>query len=185
MNWKVRSLAVTPLSCPLLFSLPSFTNWNEFEGLSASSATHLKRRCSRGEGSGKAGGLPWRLRPWGIRLPRGRPEFSPGAGTIPWRRAWPPTPAFFLENPHGQRSLAGFGPWGHKESDTTEQPSTQAITRPGGQYFTAATAWPLCGQHFTGPQGEYAQYTFPILWILLTIKILTWELNTDHIQMNI
>ena len=22
---------------------------------------------------------------------------------------------------HGQRSLAGYGPWGHKESDTTEQ----------------------------------------------------------------
>ena len=25
-----------------------------------------------------------------------------------------------LENPHGQRSLAGYRPWGHKESDTTE-----------------------------------------------------------------
>ena len=25
-----------------------------------------------------------------------------------------------LENPHGQRSLAGYGPWGRKESDTTE-----------------------------------------------------------------
>ena len=26
-----------------------------------------------------------------------------------------------LENPHGQRRLAGYSPWGHKESDTTEQ----------------------------------------------------------------
>ena len=25
-----------------------------------------------------------------------------------------------LENPHGQRSLVGCGPCGHKESDTTE-----------------------------------------------------------------
>ena len=25
-----------------------------------------------------------------------------------------------LENPHGQRSTAGYSPWGHKESDTTE-----------------------------------------------------------------
>ena len=25
-----------------------------------------------------------------------------------------------LENPHGQKSLAGYSPWGHKESDTTE-----------------------------------------------------------------
>ena len=29
-----------------------------------------------------------------------------------------------LENPHGQRSLAGYSPWGHKELDTTERPST-------------------------------------------------------------
>ena len=29
-----------------------------------------------------------------------------------------------LENPHGQRSLAGYSPWGRKESDTTEQLST-------------------------------------------------------------
>ena len=29
-----------------------------------------------------------------------------------------------LENPHGQRRLAGYSPWGHKESDTTEQLST-------------------------------------------------------------
>ena len=25
---------------------------------------------------------------------------------------------------HGQRSLAGYGPWGHKESDTTEHAHT-------------------------------------------------------------
>ena len=29
-----------------------------------------------------------------------------------------------LENPHGQRSLAGYSPWCHKESDTTKQLST-------------------------------------------------------------
>ena len=26
-----------------------------------------------------------------------------------------------LENSHGQRSLAGYSPWGHKESDVTEK----------------------------------------------------------------
>ena len=26
----------------------------------------------------------------------------------------------YLENTHGQRSLAGYSPWGHKESDMTE-----------------------------------------------------------------
>ena len=29
-----------------------------------------------------------------------------------------------LENPHGQRSLAGYSPLDHKQSDTTEQLST-------------------------------------------------------------
>ena len=30
----------------------------------------------------------------------------------------------FLENPHGQRRLVGYCPWGHKESDVTERLST-------------------------------------------------------------
>ena len=50
----------------------------------------------------------------------GRPEFDPWFGTIPWRRAWQPTPVSCLENRHGQRSLAGFSPRGYKESDMTE-----------------------------------------------------------------
>ena len=33
-----------------------------------------------------------------------------------------------LENPHGQRnrSMEGYSPWGHKESDTTERLSTHS-----------------------------------------------------------
>ena len=30
-----------------------------------------------------------------------------------------------LKNPHEQRSLVGYSPWGHQESDMTEQLSTQ------------------------------------------------------------
>ena len=26
-----------------------------------------------------------------------------------------------LENPHGQKSLVGYSPWGHKEADTEKQ----------------------------------------------------------------
>ena len=40
--------------------------------------------------------------------------------TIPWRRKWQPTPVFLPGKSHGQRSLAGYSPRGHKESDTTE-----------------------------------------------------------------
>ena len=41
-------------------------------------------------------------------------------GKIPWRRKWQPTPKFLPGECHGQRSLVGYSPWGHKESDTTE-----------------------------------------------------------------
>ena len=39
---------------------------------------------------------------------------------IPWRRVWQPTPVFLPGESHRQRSLVGYGPWGHKELDTTE-----------------------------------------------------------------
>ena len=32
-----------------------------------------------------------------------------------------------LENPHGERSLMGYSPWGHKESDTTKRLSTHMV----------------------------------------------------------
>ena len=54
----------------------------------------------------------------------GRPGFDPWVGEIPWRRAWQLTPVFLPGESHGQRSLAGYSPQGHKESDMTEQVST-------------------------------------------------------------
>ena len=49
-----------------------------------------------------------------------RRGFSPWAGKILRGRAWQPTPVFLSGESQGQRSLAGYSPWGHKESDTTE-----------------------------------------------------------------
>ena len=40
----------------------------------------------------------------------------PGVRNIPWRRAWQPIPVFLPGEFHGQRSLAGYSSWGHKES---------------------------------------------------------------------
>ena len=48
----------------------------------------------------------------------------PGLGRSPGGGHGNPLQYSCLENPHGQRSLAGYNPWGHKESDTTEQQST-------------------------------------------------------------
>ena len=42
-------------------------------------------------------------------------------GKMLWRREWQPNPAFLPGDFHGQRSLAGYSPWDHKESDMTKQ----------------------------------------------------------------
>ena len=39
----------------------------------------------------------------------------------PWRREWQPIPIFLPGEFHEQRNLAGYNPWGRRESDTTEQ----------------------------------------------------------------
>ena len=44
----------------------------------------------------------------------------PGVRRIPWRREWPLIPLVLPGKSHGQRSLAGYSPCGHKKSDTTE-----------------------------------------------------------------
>ena len=53
-----------------------------------------------------------------------------------------------LENPHGQRSLADYRPWGHKESDKAEQlsiiqyntsQSDAVLIHHQGQNLTAAS----------------------------------------------
>ena len=48
----------------------------------------------------------------------------PGLGRSPGGGHGNPLQCSFLENPHGQRSLAGYSPWGRKESGMTEQLST-------------------------------------------------------------
>ena len=40
--------------------------------------------------------------------------FDPWIGKIPWRREWLPTSVFLPRKSHGQRSLVGYSPWGHK-----------------------------------------------------------------------
>ena len=46
---------------------------------------------------------------------------NPWVGKIPWKRKWQPTPVFLAGKSHGQRNMTCCSPWGHKESDTTEQ----------------------------------------------------------------
>ena len=70
------------------------------------------------------------------RLPRwlsgkesARNAGDPWVGKILWRRKWQPTPVLWPRKFHGWRSLVGYSPWGHKESDTTEQLNSRFTIR--------------------------------------------------------
>ena len=65
-----------------------------------------------------------------IRLPMQEMQetWVPSLGQkIPWRREWLPIPVFLPGKFHGQRSLKGYSPQVHKESDTTERARTHTL----------------------------------------------------------
>ena len=49
-----------------------------------------------------------------------RHNFNPWIRKIPWRRNGNPFQYSCLENPHGQKSLVSYSPYGRKELDMTE-----------------------------------------------------------------
>ena len=48
---------------------------------------------------------------------------------IPWRREWQSTPVFLPGKSHGQRHLAGYSWWGHKELDTAEHTHAHTLNK--------------------------------------------------------
>ena len=64
-------------------------------------------------------GLPWWLSSKQSACQCRRHKFDPWVRKIPWRRKWQPMPIFLPGKIHGQRSLAGYSPWGCKVLDTT------------------------------------------------------------------
>ena len=75
---------------------------------------------------------------------------------MPWRRKWQPTSVFLLGESHGQKSLAGYSPWGHKELDMPERPTQQQ------QEELASSSRPGAGNKTEGPgTGELGVEDFP------------------------
>ena len=59
-----------------------------------------------------------------------RPGFDPWVRKIPWRRVRQPTPVSLPGESHGQRSLAGCSPWGHRVGHGRVPEQQQAATSP-------------------------------------------------------
>ena len=66
-------------------------------------------------------------------------QVDPWVEKIPWRRKCQPTPVFLPREYHGQRSLVGYRPWGHEESDITEWLNTISIIKNGEKIFLNST----------------------------------------------
>ena len=64
--------------------------------------------------------IPWTEEPGRLQSmgsPRVRHDWATSLSLFTfmhWRRKWQPTPVFLPEESHGQRSLVGHSPWGHK-----------------------------------------------------------------------
>ena len=69
----------------------------------------------------------WVYLPSRIRLPIQETRVQSWVKKIPWRREWLPTLVFFPGESHGQKSLAGYSPWGCKQSghDLATKPQQQ------------------------------------------------------------
>ena len=116
--------------------------------------------------------FPWWVRWLRICLQCRRPRFDPWIRKIPWRREWQSSPVFLPGESHGQRSLVGYSPWGHKELDRAEWLTRSVRTRSDRQ-----RAWwtmDLGSWHCTGdrdqdhPHGKEMQKGKMVVWGALT-----------------
>ena len=50
----------------------------------------------------------------------GDPGLIPELGRFPWRWEWLPIPVFLPGEFHGQKSLAGYSPWGRNQTQLSD-----------------------------------------------------------------
>ena len=97
----------------------------------------------------------------------GDPGSIPGSGRSCGEENVNPLQYSCLEKSHGQRSLVGYSPWGHKESDTTEWLHLEVVNSIGQRLIefcqedALVTANTLIQQHkrrlytWTSPDGQH------------------------------
>ena len=72
-----------------------------------------------------------------------RRRFDAWVGKILWGRTWHPTPVFLPGKSYGQKSLAGYSPWGHEELDMTEHARALGGADGGIEVGKAWSVWGL------------------------------------------
>ena len=98
---------------------------------------------------------------------------------IPWRRKWQPLPILLPGKSHGQRSLAGYSPWGHKKSDMTEQMAHKMVHLL--QLMNLQRLMSLNGHHHHHPKSVVYMriYSwFCIVYVVVAVQSLSCPLST-------
>ena len=115
-------------------------------------------------------------------------QIDPWFRKNPWRRAWPPTPAFLPGEPHKERSLVGYFPLRCKEQDRTE------VSQPAYSFVFIYKTKLLCKQESAHIYVFCCvQSMFPANCVILGkilapyIQILTWksQVQDQRITMSI
>ena len=108
----------------------------------------------------------------------------PGSGRSPGGGHGSPLQDSCLENPHGQRSLVSYSPWGRKESDTSERLSALCLYYLPSQLFfydfpigtssdILKNRLSLCLCH-TIPRSLPTSCPLPSMWIISLESIFLW-----------
>ena len=108
------------------------------------------RRCKLAPGGAVVKNLPANRR-------CGRLCLDPWVRTIPWGRKWQPTRVLLPGKFHRWRSLEGYSPWGHKESDATEPTRTgleAGLSTPLASHVYLATSQCQRIHGITGCEGD-------------------------------
>ena len=108
LAWKVPWME-EPGGLPSMGSHRVGHDWSD---LAAAAAANKQKKCFPGGSVVE--------KPLASAKDAGDKSSVPESRKIPWRRKGQPTPVFVPSKSHGQRSLAGYNPWGHKESDMAE-----------------------------------------------------------------
>ena len=72
-----------------------------------------------------------------------RPGFNPWVRKFPRGRKWLLTLLFLLGKFHRQRSLEGYSPWDHKESDMTERLTLSQFMEKEMVTHSSVLAWEI------------------------------------------
>ena len=111
------------------------------------------------------------------------PGLIPGLERSPCMRKWQPTPIFLPRRSHGQRSLAGYSPWGHKELPTRQLSPVLHNWGPCPTQHRHLSDWTLVPVFPWCPRSQRQAITVWVLsWVQFSCSVVSDSLRPRGLQ---